>query len=50
MLLSYVSLGASVSIENRVADHHTTSHLIVVVRSDLIDEVTDPRSYTGQVY
>jgi len=50
MQLSQRSLRATVLIESRVANHHTTSHLCVAVRSDLIDEVTDPRGDSGQVY
>ena len=50
MHLSQLTLGPILLIESRVADHHTTSHLGVALSSDLIDKVTDPRGYSGQVY
>ena len=50
MQLSQLTLGAILCIKCRVANQHTTSHLCDALSSDLIDKVTDPRGYSGQVY
>jgi hypothetical protein len=50
MQLSQLTLGAILCIKCRVANQHITSHLCDALSSNLIDKVTDPRGYSGQVY